>query len=98
MCLKSPDCSVEVVDATVMNRCANALGAGLGILFHTLAATFGLSLLIQGSPEAFWVVKVVGAVYLLWLGYKALVAGDLISFQPSARLPLRRPPPRTARP
>jgi threonine/homoserine/homoserine lactone efflux protein len=68
----------------------SAFGAGLGILFHTLAATFGLSLLIQGSPEAFWVVKVVGAVYLLWLGYKALVAGDLISFQPSARLPLRR--------
>ena len=27
MCLKSPDCSVEVVDATVMNRCASALGA-----------------------------------------------------------------------
>jgi threonine/homoserine/homoserine lactone efflux protein len=68
----------------------SAFGAGLGILFHTFAATFGLSLLIQGSPEAFWVVKVVGAVYLLWLGYKALVAGDLISFQPSARLPLRR--------
>ena len=68
----------------------SAFGAGLGILFHTLAATFGLSLIIQGSPEAFWVVKVVGAVYLLWLGYKALVAGDLISFQPSARVPLRK--------
>lgn len=68
----------------------SALGAGLGILFHTLAATFGLSLIIQGSPEAFWVVKVVGALYLLWLGYKALVAGDLISFQPSARVPLRK--------
>ncbi len=68
----------------------SAFGAGLGILFHTLAATFGLSLIIQGSPEAFWVVKGVGALYLLWLGYKALVAGDLISFQPSARMPLRK--------
>lgn len=68
----------------------SAVGAGLGILFHTLAATFGLSLLIQGSPEAFWVVKVVGALYLLWLGYKALVAGDLISFQPSAQVSLRK--------
>ena len=27
MCLKSPDCSVEVVDATMMKRCASALGA-----------------------------------------------------------------------
>jgi len=68
----------------------SAFGAGLGILFHTLAATFGLSLIIQNSPEAFWVVKAVGAIYLLWLGYKALAAGNLISFQPSAHLPLRR--------
>ena len=27
----------------------SALGSGLGILCHSLAATFGLSLLIQGS-------------------------------------------------
>lgn len=73
-----------------LSAALSALGAGLGILFHTLAATFGLSLLIQGSPEAFWVVKVVGALYLMWLGYKALVAGDLISFQPSAQVPLRK--------
>lgn len=68
----------------------SALGAGLGIGGHTLAATFGLSLLIQGSPQAFWVVKAIGALYLLWLGYQALVAGKLVSFTPTARLPLRR--------
>lgn len=68
----------------------SAFGAGIGIMGHTLAATFGLSLLIQGSPQAFLVVKVVGAVYLIWLGAKALLAGDLISFAPAARLPLRR--------
>ena len=67
----------------------SALGAGLGIMCHTLAATFGLSLLIQGSPGAFWMVKVVGAIYLIWLGYKALVARNLISFTPASRLPLR---------
>ena len=68
----------------------SSLGAGLGIMCHALAATFGLSLIIQGSPQAFWIVKVVGALYLLWLGYKALVAGDLISFTPSAQIPLSR--------
>ncbi|MFO1340500.1 MAG: LysE family translocator [Burkholderiaceae bacterium] len=68
----------------------SSLGAGLGIVCHTLAATFGLSLLIQGSPAAFWVVKAVGAAYLLWLGCKALAAGNLISFTTAARLPLRR--------
>lgn len=68
----------------------SSLGAGLGIMCHSLAATFGLSLLIQGSASAFWVVKVVGALYLVWLGSRALLAGNLISFAPTARLPLRR--------
>lgn len=68
----------------------SSLGAGLGILCHTLAATFGLSLILQRSPEAFWLVKLVGALYLLWLGYKALVAGQLISFAPSHHVPLRK--------
>lgn len=68
----------------------SSLGAGLGIMCHALAATFGLSLLIQGSPGAFWAVKLVGALYLIWLGGKALLAGNLISFAPAAHLPLRR--------
>ena len=68
----------------------SALGASLGIVCHTLAATFGLSLLIKSSPNAFLVVKGVGALYLIWLGYKAFSSGGLISFAPSARLPLRR--------
>lgn len=68
----------------------SAVGAGLGILCHTLAATFGLSLLVQSSPQAFWLVKLVGALYLLWLGGKALLSGNLVSFAPSARLPLHR--------
>ncbi len=68
----------------------SSAGAGLGILIHSLAATFGLSLLIQGSPHAFWMIKIIGALYLLWLGYKALVTGDLISYAPTAQLPLRQ--------
>jgi threonine/homoserine/homoserine lactone efflux protein len=68
----------------------SALGAGLGIMVHTTAAALGLSLVIQGSPMAFWLVKAIGGAYLVWLGYKACRSGDLISFQPSARLPLRR--------
>lgn len=68
----------------------SAIGAGLGIMCHTLAATFGLSLILQNSPQAFWAVKAVGALYLVWLGWKALVAGDLVSFTPAARLPLSR--------
>ena len=68
----------------------SSIGAGLGILFHTVAATLGLALVLQTSPLAFWVVKVAGAGYLLWLGFKALRSRDLISFTPTAHQPLRR--------
>lgn len=68
----------------------SAMGAGVGILFHTLAAALGLSVLIQGSDTVFWVIKAIGAVYLIWLGYQALTAKNLIAFTPAAHLPLHR--------
>lgn len=68
----------------------SSLGAGLGIMAHTLAATLGLALVLQTSPAAFWVVKAAGAAYLLWLGWKAVTARDLISFKPAARQTLLR--------
>ena len=68
----------------------SAVGAGVGILFHTLTAALGLSVLIQGSATAFWVVKAIGAVYLIWLGYRALRSRTLIAFTPAAHLPLHR--------
>ena len=88
-----PDNILAISRGLSQGRVAAALssvGAGLGIMFHTLAATVGLSLILQNSPAAFWLVKAVGAVYLLWLGYKALASGNLISFAPAARLPLTR--------
>ena len=66
------------------------IGAGLGILFHTVAAALGLTLLIQASPAAFWAVKLAGAAYLLWLGFKPLTEYKLISFTPAARHGLAR--------
>ena len=68
----------------------SSLGAGLGIMVHATATAFGLALVLQTSPLAFWIVKLVGAGYLIWLGWKALRARSLISFTPAARLPLRR--------
>ncbi|MBL8484204.1 MAG: LysE family translocator [Rhodocyclaceae bacterium] len=69
---------------------ASSAGAGLGIMLHTLAATLGLALVLQTSALAFWAVKLAGAAYLLWLGYKAITSRGLISFSPADRQPLRR--------
>ncbi len=68
----------------------SSVGAGLGILCHTVAATLGLALLLQTSPLAFWVLKAVGAAYLLWLGWKAVSSRSLISFVASERQSLGR--------
>lgn len=68
----------------------SAMGAGLGIMCHTVAAALGLALVLQTSPYAFWVVKVVGAAYLVWLGIKAISSRDLVSFVPAQRQSLTR--------
>jgi threonine/homoserine/homoserine lactone efflux protein len=68
----------------------SSTGAGAGIMVHTLAATFGLSIVLQSSESAFWLVKLAGAAYLIWLGIKAIRSRSLISFSPADRLPLGR--------
>lgn len=68
----------------------SSVGAGLGIMFHTIAAALGLTLVLQESPGAFWLVRVGGASYLLWLGYKTLRSRTLISFSPVTHQPLPR--------
>lgn len=61
----------------------SGLSSGLGILFHVLAATFGLTLLIQTSEFAFYMIKAIGAAYLIYLGIKVLRSKNLISLEPS---------------
>ena len=88
-----PDNILAISRGLSQGRLAGALssvGAGLGIMVHTVAAALGLALVLQTSPLAFWVVKAVGAAYLLWLGCKAIFSRSLISFVPAARQPLKR--------
>lgn len=68
----------------------SSIGAGLGIMCHTVAAALGLAFVLQTSPVAFWIVKAVGAGYLFWLGYKALTSRNLISFKPTEHQSLGR--------
>ena len=49
----------------------SAVGVISGILVHTTAAAFGLTLILQTSAFAFLAVKYVGAAYLIYLGVKA---------------------------
>ncbi len=51
---------------------AFGLGCALGCLSHTALAVIGVSALIAASPPAFTALRVVGGLYLLWLGIQAL--------------------------
>ncbi len=49
----------------------SAVGVVCGILVHTMAVVFGLTLIFQTSAVAFLIVKYIGAVYLIYLGIKS---------------------------
>ncbi|GGE61042.1 LysE family translocator [Priestia taiwanensis] len=50
---------------------ATALGLSFGNIVHTLAAAFGLSLIVQTSVVVFTIFKTAGALYLFYLAYGA---------------------------
>jgi threonine/homoserine/homoserine lactone efflux protein len=54
----------------------SAFGVVTGSMFHVLAAVVGLSAVLAASAEAFTVVKLVGAAYLVWLGVRAILSRD----------------------
>lgn len=54
---------------------ATVLGAITGIAVHTTLVAFGISVLIVTAPAAFWALKIVGALYLVWLAIQAIRDG-----------------------
>lgn len=68
----------------------SVLGLSAGALAHVAAAALGLSALLVASATAFGVVKALGAVYLVWLGVRTLLARD-------AAGEVAAPEPRSAR-
>jgi threonine/homoserine/homoserine lactone efflux protein len=65
------------------------LGAFSGSIVHTLLVAFGLSALLVNSATAFGILKIVGAVYLLWLAVDAIRHGSALNLD---RLRLRLEP------
>jgi threonine/homoserine/homoserine lactone efflux protein len=82
-----PDMSLFLAKTISGGRAAGIAamaGALTGCCVHTLAAALGLSALLAASATAFGVLKVVGALYLLWLAIDAIRHGSALSVKGGA--------------
>ncbi|HEX4210424.1 MAG TPA: LysE family translocator, partial [Candidatus Binataceae bacterium] len=55
---------------------ASSFGTAAGGMVHVVAAGLGLSAILARSASAFFIVKYLGAAYLLYLGVRTLLAKD----------------------
>ena len=53
---------------------ASVFGISTGVLIHTVAAAIGLSTILATSALVFKIIKLVGAVYLIYLGITMILA------------------------
>ena len=85
--LPGPDQALITRNALVGGRYGGTLtmlGGVLGLTVHAGAAALGLSALLVASATAFTVLKIVGAVYLLWLGVQMLRSAKRSRHSPAA--------------
>jgi threonine/homoserine/homoserine lactone efflux protein len=61
-------------------------GAMTGCCVHTLLAALGLSALLAASTTGFTILKIAGALYLLWMAYDAIRNGSALSVKADGRV------------
>ena len=72
-----PDTAVVTKNVLVHGRRAaigTSLGVTAGLSVWTLAAAVGVASVVRASVLAFTALKLIGALYLVWLGVQALRA------------------------
>ncbi|WEK04246.1 MAG: LysE family translocator [Candidatus Devosia phytovorans] len=85
-----PDMALQLSRAINYGRAhgiAAMAGAMAGILVHTTLVALGISVLIIAAPPLFLALKIVGALYLLWLAYQAIVHGGGLRIAEAAKKP-----------
>ncbi|MCX2886976.1 MULTISPECIES: LysE family translocator [Pseudomonas] len=64
---------------------AAAVGIALGVQVHVLYTVLGIAVIISQTPVLFMAMKVLGAGYLIYLGYKSLTNTGRISLEGGER-------------
>jgi len=92
-----PDMLFIVANGTAGGRAAGlaaALGMSTGLLLHTMAAAAGLSAALAAAPQALTLVRLAGALLLVYLAVSAWRASSRPAAAPSGRVAVggsRRP-------
>ncbi len=79
-----PDMTLYLARSLSQGRMAGfvtMIGACSGVVIHTLLAAFGVSALLAVSTTGFLVLKIIGALYLLWLAIEAIRNGSALNTQ-----------------
>lgn len=58
--------------AGISDGCVTSLGICSGLFVHATFSAIGISAILASSAELFQAVKMIGAAYLIWLGYNSL--------------------------
>lgn len=53
---------------------ASSFGTGLGGMVHVVAGSLGVSAIVLASAELFTAMKLIGAAYLVWIGFRTIQA------------------------
>ncbi|MET0742370.1 MAG: LysE family translocator [Microvirga sp.] len=62
---------------------ASSLGTGLGGLVHVIAGSVGVSAIVLASAELFTALKLIGAAYLVWIGFRTILQARRDAAPPS---------------
>ncbi|EKT56808.1 lysine exporter protein LysE/YggA [Providencia rettgeri Dmel1] len=65
-----------------------ALGIAIGVQVHVFYTVFGITLVIMNSPTLFLIVKLIGVIYLVYIGFKSLTNKVKVSSNNAVSRPL----------
>ena len=90
-----PGPSVSVVVANSLAGGTKAglltiLGTEIAMLVMVTIVALGLDMVMSVVAEAFVIIKLVGAAYLIYIGWKMFSSSGQLTFKPSQKLPIWR--------
>ena len=69
---------------------ASTFGTALGGLVHVIAGGLGVSAIILASAQLFTVLKLAGALYLIWLGIRTIREAGRLPTEPTGAIGFKR--------